>query len=372
MLCGGCVRCWPSPPTPPVLSQVLALREARVRQEAAVAAFQKGIEALRRDNDAYARRERQCDAQLAAVEADIEAAAAEKRASLHRLTTAVPLRLSQIRCLVGTPPVVPPGAVTPVELASGAAAAAEDPTVVFPVRLLGELRGRATALGGETAAQQRRVAELRQVRASLVRTRRQRLEEVAVWESRVRELEALKFGGRRVDLDVIEGVLGDRAVELAKADLRAAEARWASELKAAADARVAAKQRVVAATAAATQQLRKVGALQERRLKAEAALSEAPARVLARVTAPSRATSASKRARLGDLVLVQQQEIDALKAELAMLRRKGGHVYTSIPTPPPPLLGTAADGDVLAIAAPPPQPLLADAPAAAGGDAAAE
>merc|ERR1711939_110233 len=45
---------------------------------------------------------------------------------------------------------------------------------------------------------------------------------------------------------------------------------------------------------------------------------------------PNVEQKAAERAHMMDLVQMQANEIDALKAEINMLRRKGGHVYTPI------------------------------------------
>ncbi len=54
---------------------------------------------------------------------------------------------------------------------------------------------------------------------------------------------------------------------------------------------------------------------------------------------PSAAREVEERNRLVQLVKLQAKEVDALKAEINMLRRKGGHVYT--PAVPAPLLPPA-------------------------------
>ena len=54
---------------------------------------------------------------------------------------------------------------------------------------------------------------------------------------------------------------------------------------------------------------------------------------------PAQHKSLEERNRLVQLVKLQAKEVDALKAEINMLRRKGGHVYTPNPAaaPQPPI-----------------------------------
>ena len=56
---------------------------------------------------------------------------------------------------------------------------------------------------------------------------------------------------------------------------------------------------------------------------------------------PAQQKSLEERNRLVQLVKLQAKEVDALKAEINMLRRKGGHVYTPNPAaaPKPPTMG---------------------------------
>lgn len=52
---------------------------------------------------------------------------------------------------------------------------------------------------------------------------------------------------------------------------------------------------------------------------------------------PAQRKEAEERARLLQLVKLQAKEMEALKAEIGMLRRKGGHVYTPAVPPPMPM-----------------------------------
>lgn len=59
---------------------------------------------------------------------------------------------------------------------------------------------------------------------------------------------------------------------------------------------------------------------------------------------PAQRKEAEERARLLQLVKLQAKEMEALKAEIGMLRRKGGHVYTPSVPPPMPMMPQSGGG----------------------------
>jgi len=78
-----------------------------------------------------------------------------------------------------------------------------------------------------------------------------------------------------------------------------------------------------------TELLKHMGDLTEAQQKLESALNASGGQMNVDHD-PNVEKKAQERAHMMDLVQMQANEIDALKAEINMLRRKGGHVYTPI------------------------------------------
>ena len=62
----------------------------------------------------------------------------------------------------------------------------------------------------------------------------------------------------------------------------------------------------------------------------ETHLTQSSGGVVGKMAGGSTVATVADRSHLKDLVVAQQTEIDMLKNEIAMLRRKGGHVYTPV------------------------------------------
>merc|ERR1711871_1043734 len=90
-----------------------------------------------------------------------------------------------------------------------------------------------------------------------------------------------------------------------------------------------------------TKKLEKIATLTHQQYSLEKELNSSTGGASAADQEPALRREVEERNRLVQLVKLQAKEVDALKAEINMLRRKGGHVYTpaiSVATPP---VGTA-------------------------------
>ena len=77
-----------------------------------------------------------------------------------------------------------------------------------------------------------------------------------------------------------------------------------------------------------TQLLERVAALTEQQYSLEDQLNTTTKNVHVTDSSPVDEKSESERAQLLQLVQIQEKEIDVLKAEIHVLRRKGGQIYT--------------------------------------------
>ena len=136
----------------------------------------------------------------------------------------------------------------------------------------------------------------------------------------------LKFG-QVINLEAIESVSVNKGAEDLKDRVQLLEAQQQRQLKQLHAKLRQAKLELKAATEASTASLNSVASLFERQQKLESDLnSKTP------MAGREEASEKRERQHLVQLVKIQAKEVEALKLEIKMLRRKGGHVY-SAPVP---------------------------------------
>lgn len=118
--------------------------------------------------------------------------------------------------------------------------------------------------------------------------------------------------------------LSPQVAEDLRCRIEATEAKHAEEVRALKRQLAATKAELKDVTVASTEKLTTVAALFERQQKLEAELNRASAAAVTDTAAERR-----ERQRLVQLVKVQAKEVEALKLEINMLRRKGGHAYSA-------------------------------------------
>merc|ERR1711937_491029 len=96
------------------------------------------------------------------------------------------------------------------------------------------------------------------------------------------------------------------------------------------------REAMLRATQENTTLLQRVAELSQKQFKLEKELNASGGQLHVNDRGPIIKNEAEERNRLVQLVKLQAKEVDALKAEVNMLRRKGGHVYTpAIPASTP-------------------------------------
>lgn len=303
--------------------QVLALRENRLDEEDRAAEVRKAHEQFKKEEKQLLDQATAIDTQLKAVEKEIYQFQNEKQQKLNLLETIVVLKLSQIKCLT-------PNKRLPARLDT-------DDIIVFTAAGFQALRRRIADLGVEKSTLKTSLESLMQERGRLLRKKSRRAAELAEWENKAYEVQLLKFG-QPVDLEMLETIAVDRETEELKLKLKEEELRWERELARQSERVVQARQEQQQKIAENTALLKDLGSQRSEQHTLEDALRGSTAKIVAKMSGGSKVATAADRAHLKDLVVAQQQEIDALKSEIAMLRRKGGHVYTpvvsKVPAPP--------------------------------------
>jgi len=146
-------------------------------------------------------------------------------------------------------------------------------------------------------------------------------------KAKCKEVQMLKFG-MTVDLAILEKVNENDGAEDLKNKLKRLEKKSAQELSHWDEKIEAAKDQLAKVCLVNTQYLERVAHLTKQQYELEDQLNTTTKNVHVTDSSPIDEKSESERAQLLQLVQIQEKEIDALKAEIVVLRRKGGHVFT--------------------------------------------
>eukprot|EP01063_Lacrimia_lanifica_P008975 TRINITY_DN1602_c0_g1_i1.p1 TRINITY_DN1602_c0_g1~~TRINITY_DN1602_c0_g1_i1.p1 ORF type:complete len:1770 (+),score=916.72 TRINITY_DN1602_c0_g1_i1:89-5398(+) len=298
-----------------VYDEVLRLREHKLDQEDIVQDFYKAMEQLKRENESLTKREKATNTKLLQVEKEIQNFQTEKQQKLNQLETSIILKLSQVQCLNE----------------DNRLPLAQDDLVVFTNEGMKDLCRRIVQLQSDKKALNREHNEHRKTHRSLHKEKVGLKAHVSEWEQRVVEVQLLKFG-QAVDLEKLEDVSVDRQTEELKEALRLEEASWERAMRVQVQAMKQLKEQQQHSISENSRLLQELADLQNDQQKLEEHLNVSQNKILTRMAGGSRIATAADRSNLKDLVVMQQREIDALKSEIAMLRRKGGHVYTPVVT----------------------------------------
>ena len=310
---------------PALYEKVCELREKRLEQEELYAEFQKSVEGLKKENDALIRKEKVIDKALKDTEADIQAFQTDKQGKLNQLLVVVTLQMRQVQHLEtpraeegeggdsegGPLPVLP---------------ADTSESLVFASTELARLRRRISELAQEKSEARQVLKALRAENGVLQREQGGKAEKLRDLEARAYDVQMLKFG-QVINLEAIESVSVNKGAEELKDRVQLLEAQQQRQLKQLQAKLRQAKLELKAATEASTASLNSVASLFERQQKLESDLnSKTP------MAGREEASEKRERQHLVQLVKIQAKEVEALKLEIKMLRRKGGHVY-SAPVP---------------------------------------
>lgn len=239
---------------------------------------------------------------------------AEKRKELNLLNTVVSLRCDQVRALNEN-------GMCPTDLHT-------NPVLVISDLELFRLNRRITELAAEKQNRREEIGSMAADHQRLQGENKKTQVAYDEWDARVHELMMLKFG-QRVDLELLESCGTSRRIEAKKEELRTVELKWEREIRKHEAKIEALRDRLQATLIKNTHLLQDFSAYESERQYIDAELSAATKKTIQRYRGAQVAT-AKDRMNLRRLIAAQQQEMDALNAEIIMLRRKGGHVYSEV------------------------------------------
>ncbi|XP_071842731.1 cilia- and flagella-associated protein 44-like isoform X2 [Apostichopus japonicus] len=298
-----------------------ALREKRLDIEELMAEEKKTADGLKKEVDALVKKQKVIETNLKTAEADLEAFQLEKQQKLNELDVVVTLRFHQIEYMVN--------GTLPQDLS---------PCLVFTTQSIRNLKKRILELEEEKTAQKQHYKEHRQQHIQLIKDRRLMEQRIQDLEEQCNQAMRLKFG-QIIDLDKLDTVGVNRNIEELKEKIRIGEIDNAKDLQKMDDKIDGKKGRITELIEENTHRLQLMTMKLGEKKELEKALDarQTSLMYLSEVGGEyqgSRKADTVERKRLIQLVQLQAQEIDALKDEIGLLSRKGGHI---LPPSQPPL-----------------------------------
>ena len=209
--------------------------------------------------------------------------------------------------------------------------------VLFSGARLEQLRKRIVELEAENRGERANFKELHRVRSRLERIKVQREAQIAALVAKCEDLQMLKFG-QLIKLELLDqDSQANKGEEELTLKIEALEGQHVSQLAALERKQKRAKETLLSVTQENTECLAQIAELSARQFQLEKELNSSGAGVAVADAGPTIRQEVEERNRLVALVKLQAKEIDALKAEINLLRRKGGHVYTPALLPPQPV-----------------------------------
>eukprot|EP00752_Nemacystus_decipiens_P009571 g8551.t1 len=322
--------------------KVLELRERRLDHEETLAEVQKATDEHKRNLDRQITRQRQIDKDLKQTATEIKAAQADKQTELNKLDVVVSLKLNQLYCMDnaieghtgdGGEDGEKPRRRGSVARPKLVADAGMDTHILFTRVGLDRLKRRISELVQENKAERNNFKELHRDRGRLEKARVVKEAEMEEHQARCNEIQVLKFG-QLIDLEMVDKVSSGMSQEEARRRVAAIEEKHATELARLEERNRELRSNLLESTYENTKRLREVADLSSRQFTLEKELNTSGGSAAVGSRGPTLRKEAEERDRLAALVKLQSRELDAIKAEINLLRRKGGHIYAPVPLPP--------------------------------------
>ncbi|XP_021372219.1 cilia- and flagella-associated protein 44-like isoform X2 [Mizuhopecten yessoensis] len=291
------------------------MREKRLDIEEALTEEKKNNEALKKELDSFNRKAKVIDAGLKTAANDLEAFQLEKQQKLNELDVIVTLKLHQIQYMLN--------GQLPQDLSQ---------TLVFESNGVVRLQQRIKELEHEKHAQKKHMRESKRKHVQLIKDRKVFDSKIGEMESECDKLMVDKFGCI-VDLEKLETITVNRQIEELKEKLRITEIQCSEEIEEWNEKIVERKDRITHLIRDNTRRLDQLCVLLNDKKEYESSL-DVRQESSGEEYSGARKADIREKQRLIQLVQLQAQEIDALKEEIMLLSRKGGHI---LPPAQPPL-----------------------------------
>ena len=318
--------------------RILDLREKRADIEDNIVDTQKAFDDLKKSIDRLKGREKQIVKDSAAAEMEIDQFQLQKQAALNQIKVFIPLKFSQIYCFETSGVITGPtdktknleetddpelkSQVTNLlsserELVSEIGLSSH---VLFKKSSLNRLNDRIFELLTEVEEAKVSFKELKNERKKFTKERDTKRLEIAGLRKKVQDLQLLKFG-KAIDIDEVEARADRSKEEDAEQLVRDAEENYRLEMYRLTKEMEQLQDKLAETTTRNTELLNVVADLTENKLNVTRALN-APQADSAIDTDQEDIRDAEERKRIGSYVQLQAREIEALRYELIMLKRK--------------------------------------------------
>ncbi|XP_029614593.1 cilia- and flagella-associated protein 44 isoform X1 [Salmo trutta] len=301
-----------------LFENTVQLRERRLDLEELLVEERKTADNLRKECDSLVKKEKVVHGSLKAAEGDLELFNREKQQKLNELDVVVPLRLHQIEFVSN--------GVVPCSLA---------PALVLNTVALGGLQERIKELQVEKSEQRDLYRQARQQHVQLIHDRKDMEAKIQSLEARCEQLMLMKFG-KLVDLEALQTLSGNRNLEEMRQESRVRLAAYTQELRQWEVKVTEARHAVTEVTRHHTERLLSMNSLLSQKKEMEDKLNTRQSKMGTQFQGRRHAEEDERR-RLYQLVQSQAQEANALRQEINILSRKGGHILPPSQAPLPPL-----------------------------------
>ncbi|XP_035523595.1 cilia- and flagella-associated protein 44-like [Morone saxatilis] len=293
------------------------MRERRLDLEELLAEERKSAEALRKERDPLMKKKKTVQINRKAAEDNLELVNREKQQKMNELDVVVPLRLNQIEFITNDS--------VPSDLS---------PALVLDQTELSRLQERIKQLHVEKSEQRDLYYKARQQHVRLIHDRKDMDANIQELEQQCDQLMMMKYG-RLVDLEVLQTLSGNRRLEELKQEKLLREAAYAKEIKQW-DAKVEdAHEALMEVTRCNTERLLTMTNLLNQKKELECKLNARQKKMGRQFLDYRRRLDQAEIRRLQELVKTQSQQAEALRKEICLLSRKGGHVLPPGYGPPP-------------------------------------
>eukprot|EP00501_MAST-03F_sp_TOSAG23-6_P002107 GSMAST32.ASY1.ANO1.2202.1 assembled CDS len=300
---------------------VKELREKRLDSEELISVCKKTCTDLEKAVRKHSGREAQLDKELEAADKKISTLMSEKQKVANQLQVVVAMRISQIKNLERPETDADNGVL---KLPNNI-----DNCLVFSKQKLGDLRNTIVSHIKEKKRQLQVFKDLKKRQRRLIKDNRKKERSIKAQEEKCDALQRLKFG-RKINLDSLDNMYTSQAVLDLQQTLKFQAVENAQVLRKLSRNVKSKQEELLGLTQKNTEILENIAKLSTKLSGMEVATSGESGSSSSGVES---AQAIAERKRLVQVVRLQAREIDVLKTEINMLRKKGGHVYKQVKGP---------------------------------------
>ena len=346
--------------------KVLDFREKRLDIEEVMTEIQKVIDDFKKSLDRLRGREKQTDKESKAAEAEMQSLQLSKQSALNKIEVCVPLKVSQLHTFRNSGVMSGPneeGVEEKEEKNEEGTEILHDASrrqmvesmditshTLFNSSNLDKLSKRIGELKDEIIAAKVDLKSFHKEKVRLEKERGAQRANIENWTDKCNELQMLKFG-RLIDLDVLEKGSDHTKLEEAEEAVSKVESEYQSTMRKLQEEYDTLNERLAKTTAANTQNLKQMGNLVSRKLTMTRELN-LPKDSFAADPQLTDFKDSIERSKLSAFVKLQYREIDSLKSEITMLRRKETAQFAAF-LPPAPAMTMQSNGGLGGVTLPP-------------------